>query len=82
MGAGVGIVVVRHNGTVIEMPQGPDRFHAEFKRAGVAQAVDRRTGRTFAVQATQEGWHVQENQPVQSDQAPVLIRTPKLPMNK
>ena len=77
------IVVVRRNGYVIEMPNGAERFHAELRRRGVTQAVERGSGRTYHVRTTDEGLHLTERPAKETIGAdPVLIRTPKLPMNK
>ena len=78
----MGIVMVRKDGTVIEMPDGAQRFHADLKKNGAARAVDRLSGRTFHVHIAEGDLHLTEKpQEVQSI-SPVLIRTPKLPMNK
>ena len=78
------IVVHRQNGSIIEMPEGPARFHAELRRTGSAQAVERHTGKSFEVQAAEDGdLHFTERSSDQvKDHPPVLIRQPKLPINK
>lgn len=80
----MGIVVHRQNGSIIEMPEGPARFHAALRRKGSAQAVERHTGKSFEVQAAEDGGlHFNERSPdAPDDHPPVLIRQPKLPLNK
>lgn len=80
------IVVVRRNGTVIEMPDGAERFHAELRATGKTKAVDKHSGRTYHVASSDGDLHLTEHphEPAASTdaQTPLLIRTPKLPMNK
>ena len=78
----MGIVVVRRNGTVIEMPDGAERFHAELREKGKTQAVDKRSGKTYHVESTAGDWHLTEQAHEVAPTSPVLIRTRKLPMNK
>ena len=76
------IVVVRRNGTVIEMPDGAERFHAELREKGKAKAVDKHSGKTYHVESNAGDWHLTEQTHDALPQSPVLIRTRKLPMNK
>jgi hypothetical protein len=85
-GGDMAIVVVRRNGTVIEMPDGAERFHAELRETGKTKAVDKHSGRTYHVESSEGDLHLTEHPhepPASTDaQTPLLIRTPKLPMNK
>ena len=81
-GVVVGILVVRKNGSVIEMPNGAAHFHAELKDKGVTHVVDRTTGRTYRVQSHEDGVHLTEHPHESSFASPLIIRSPKLPMNK
>ncbi len=77
------ILVVRSDGSVIEMPDGAEQFHAQLREKNNAKAINKRLGRTYQVKSIQGCIHLTE-QPhdEQSTQAPVLIRVAKLPMNK
>jgi hypothetical protein len=77
------ILVVRSDGSVIEMPDGAELFHAQLRENNNAKAVDKRLGRTYQVKSTQGDLHLTETSHVQgTTQAPVLIRAAKLPMTK
>ena len=80
----MGIAVVRKNGAIIEMPNGAAQFHADLQRKGVATAVDKKTGRTYEVRQTEDGLHFTEQTTKSSEfsASSVLIRSPRLPMNK
>jgi hypothetical protein len=78
----VAIVILRKNGTVIEMPDGADRFHEDLRKKNKATAVDKQLGRTYEVRSTEEGLHLTEPPHEVQKQSAVLIRIDKLPMNK
>ena len=79
----MGIAVVRKNGAVLEMPEGPARFHADLRRTGVTTAVDKKTGRTYEVRQAEDGMHFTEQHPPSAVvESPLLIRSPRLPLNK
>jgi hypothetical protein len=77
------ILVVRSDGSVIEMPDGAEQFHAQLREKNNAKAVDKRLGRTYQVRSAQGELHITEQPDVeQPSKAPVLIRAAKLPMTK
>ena len=76
------IVLLRKNGTVIEMLDGANRFHEDLREKNKATAVEKRLGRTYEVRSTEAGLHLTEQQLEVQKQNVVLIRTAKLPMNK
>jgi hypothetical protein len=78
----VAIVVLRKNGTVIEMSDGADRFHEDLREKNKATAVEKRLGRMYDVSATETGLHLTERLQEVQKQTAVLIRIAKLPMNK
>jgi len=79
----MGIAVVRKNGAVLEMPEGPARFHADLRRTGVTTAIDKKTGRTYEVRQAEDGMHfTEQNPPSATDESSLLIRCPRLPLNK
>lgn len=79
----MGIAVVRKNGVIIEMPEGAARFHRDLQRTGAAKAVDSHNGRTYEVRLQDGDMHFHEQSaPTLSPTSSVLIRSPKLPMNK
>lgn len=79
------ILVVRSDGSVIEMPDSAEHLHAQLHYENQAKAVDKRLMRTYQVKPTQGGLYLTElphaEKPSPS-QATVLISTVKLPMNK
>ncbi|MEN9618567.1 MAG: hypothetical protein RL406_804 [Pseudomonadota bacterium] len=76
------IVLLRKNGTVIEMLDGADRFHEDLREKNKATAVEKRLGRTYDVRSTEKGLHLTEHPYKVQKQSAVLIRIEKLPMNK
>ena len=77
------ILVIRNDGSVIEMPDGPAHFQAQLRHKNKAKAVDKRLGRTYQVKSTQDGFHITEQSHAKkSAEPPVLIRPAKLLMNK
>ena len=76
------ILVLRKNGTVIEMPDGADRFHEDLRKKNKAIAVEKRLGRTYDVRSTEKGLHLTELPYKVQKQSAVLLRIEKLPMNK
>lgn len=76
------IVLLRKNGTVIEMLDGADRFHEDLHKKNKAIAVEKRLGRTYDVRSTEKGLHLTELQYKVQKQSAVLLRIEKLPMNK
>ena len=76
------ILVLRKNGTAIEMPDGADRFHKDLREKNKAIAVEKRLGRTYDVRSTEKGLHLTEHPYKVQKQSAVLIRIEKLPMNK
>jgi hypothetical protein len=77
------ILVVRNDGSVIEMPDGAAQFHAQLRENNNAKAVDKRLGRTYQVKSIQGDLHLTEKSDVyEPTQAPVLIRAAKSQMTK
>ncbi len=76
------IVLLRKNGTVIEMLDGADRFHEDLREKNKATAVEKRLGRTYERQIDRKRLHLTEHPYKVQKQSAVLIRIEKLPMNK
>ena len=77
------ILVVRSDGSVIEMPDSAEQLHAQLHYENQAKAVDKRLVRTYQVKPTQGGLHLTELPHAEKpSQTTVLIRTVKLSMNK
>ncbi len=77
------ILILRSDGSVLEMPDGAEQFHEDLREKNIAKVVDKRLGRTYQVKSQQGDLHLTEQLQVdQQSQLPLLIRASKLPMTK